>query len=129
MVRKRVILLGKEKALYEWILGFFVIITGIIVLCSLIVIAGKELLPLPELARNVLITLDLLIGGILLAIWGEQATLNPVKSVAAGFSLLVFGILLLVFFGVPGIVLGTVIVSIGVYLIAHGILELSCSKQ
>ena len=123
MPLRHVTILGRTKALYEWVLGFYVIITGIIVLASMVIVGTRPLIALPEGVRNWLIVSDLIIGGLLLAIWGEHASADPKKSVATGLALIVFSYVLMTQFELPGLLLGTILMTIGVYLAVHGILE------
>ena len=129
MPTRPVTLLGKTKALYEWVLGFYVIITGIVALTAMIKVGNSYLLKLPTSVENLLLVSDLVIGGILLAIWGEKATVDPIKSVSLGIALIVFSLIAMCKFSVPGLILGTVLVSIGFYLLAHGSLELVVKKS
>ena len=125
MPRRRIEFLGKEKALYEWVLGFFIIIFGLLVLCSYLPAPeGGALFPMPKTLRNALTVVIFVIGGILLAIWGEQASHDPIKSVSMGLGTVGFSILLILFYNTYGLILGTVFFPMGLYLFVHGLLEL-----
>ena len=129
MPLRPVTILGRTKALYEWILGLYVIFTGILVLANLVIIGNKPLLPMPDNVRNCLIVSDLIIGGFLLAIWGEHASADPKKSTAGGLALIIFSYILMTNFSLPGLILGTILVTLGVYLFVHGILDFIEKKK
>jgi peptidoglycan/LPS O-acetylase OafA/YrhL len=129
MPLRPVTILGRTKALYEWVLGLYVIFTGILVLASFVVVGKTALVPMPDAVRNALIVSDLIIGGFLLAVWGEHASTDPKKSAAGGLALIVFACILLTQFALPGLVLGTILVTLGVYLFVHGLLELAVQRK
>jgi len=130
MSRSRVTIWGREKHILEWIGGFFVIIFGIITICSYITTPqGGYLIPLPAKVKNILSVLVIIVGSILLAIWGERASVDPIKSVAMGAGLFGFGVVLLIEHSVLGtisIIVGATTIPIALYLIIHGVLEIIC---